>query len=64
LGSYYEKKGEIDQAIHFYEKSAKLSPESHILYGALSVLYERKGWKSKSKEAYDKFLKYAPGPSG
>ena len=57
LGAYYEKKGEIDQAIYFYEASVKFAPEIAKIHGALSVLYERKGWKEKSKEAYRKFLK-------
>jgi len=49
-GAYYEKKGEIDQAIYFYEASVKFAPEIAKIHGALSVLYERKGWKERVKK--------------
>jgi Tfp pilus assembly protein PilF len=56
LGAYYEKKGDIDRAIHYYEVTVKLAPDYYLAYGALTVLYEQKGWKEKSREAYQKFL--------
>jgi len=56
LGAYYEKKGDIDRAILYYEITVKLAPDYYLAYGALTVLYEQKGWKEKSREAYQKFL--------
>jgi Flp pilus assembly protein TadD len=59
MGEFYEKEGNIDQAIICMEKAAKLEPEYITVYKALSRLYEKKGWKEKSQEAYKNFIKYA-----
>jgi tetratricopeptide (TPR) repeat protein len=59
FGDFYEKEGNIDQAIFCMEKAAKLEPEYITVYKALSRLYEKKGWKEKSQEAHNNFIKYS-----
>ncbi|MCX5914110.1 MAG: tetratricopeptide repeat protein, partial [Deltaproteobacteria bacterium] len=62
LGLYFEEKGEMDRAISLQETAAKLAPDYHLPYEALSRLYQKKGWKEKSQEAYRRFLKHSPRP--
>ena len=59
LGLYFEKMGDIEQAISYHEKANKLDPDYHLPYSALSRLYKIKGWSEKSREAYRNFLKYS-----
>jgi tetratricopeptide (TPR) repeat protein len=59
FGNFFEKEENIDQAIFCMEKAAKLEPEYIPVHQALSRLYEKKGWKEKSREAQNNFIKYA-----
>jgi len=59
LGVYHEKKGDIDQAIYYYEIAAKLSPDYTLCHDALGQLYALKGWKEKSQKAHQNYLKYS-----
>ena len=60
LGNYYAKKGGNDQAIFYLETAAQLEPEFFHIHLILSQVYERKGLRAKSQEAYKNFLKYIP----
>ena len=60
LGSFFEKLGSIDLAIEYYETAAKLAPDHHLTHEALGILYGKKGWKEKSREAHERNKKYAP----
>ncbi len=59
LGLYFEKRGNIDQAISYQEKANQLDPDYSLPYEALGRLYQQKGWKAKSLEAYQNYLKYS-----
>jgi len=58
LGNFYEQEGDIDKAIAYMEKAARLEPEYVPVHKALLRLYERKGWKEKSQDAHKNYLKY------
>jgi len=59
LGLYFEKRGDINQAISCEGIATKLDPDYPLPYEALSRLYKKKGWSEKSQEAYQNFLKYS-----
>ncbi len=63
LARAYEQKGDIEGAIAAYERIIALDPEIphrqliHPMYHfRLAKLYERKDWKGKAIEHYEKFL--------
>jgi Tfp pilus assembly protein PilF len=60
LGNLYSEEGNWHKATSCMEKVIELEPEFYLAHEALSRLYEKKGWKEKSQEAYKKYLKYAP----
>jgi len=59
LGLCFEEEGDIEQAISCEETAKKLDPDYPLPYEALSRLYNRKGWKGKSQEAFRNFVKYS-----
>jgi len=63
LARAYIKKGNLDQAIHEYERLVTFNPENENQYFIhpkhhyrLAKLYEKKGLKDKAIEQYQKFL--------
>jgi len=63
LARAYEKKGKIDKAITEYERLITFDPSPkercliHPLYHyRLAKLYEKRAWRGKAKEQYEKFL--------
>jgi tetratricopeptide (TPR) repeat protein len=58
LGIIHEGDGDIDKAIACMENVAKSEPEFLPIYQSLMRLYEKKGWKEKSHEARENYLKY------
>lgn len=63
LARAYQQQGEIDKAIAEYERLIIFDPKSkgrHLIHPKyhyrLAKLYEKKGWKGKAIEHYEKFL--------
>jgi len=59
LGNFYAGKGDVDKAIFYMAKAAEIEPEFSMTHKSLVWLYEKKGWREKSQEAYRNYLKYA-----
>lgn len=58
--SWLEKKGNIDQAIKYYQKSILLDSSYIFVYNKLGILYEKKGWLNRAEQMYLKAIKKNP----
>jgi len=63
LARAYLQSGDLDKAIQEYERLTTFDPQSEsrrlihpVHYYRLAALYEKKGWKGKAMEHYEKFL--------
>lgn len=64
LAGYHEFKNELDQAIMYREKIAKLNPWNAVNYLLLGQDYKKSGNLEKSQEMLEKILSFATGANG
>ena len=64
LAGYHEFKNELDQAIMYREKIAKLNPWNAVNYLLLGQDYKKIGNLEKSQEMLEKILSFAIGVNG
>jgi two-component SAPR family response regulator len=57
LGRINRKRGDIDEALGFYTRAAKESPEREDTHREIILIYAEKGMKSDAKKQYDTLKK-------
>jgi len=63
LGIFYlKKKGMLYQALHELEEAVALDPELFSAQRSLAILYQRKGFKNKAIDMWERALRSSPTP--
>jgi Tfp pilus assembly protein PilF len=60
LGLQLQNKGELDQALSFYQKALALDPSYPVVINDLGVIYERQGFNELAKEYFQKAITIDP----
>ncbi|NCP03174.1 MAG: tetratricopeptide repeat protein [Deltaproteobacteria bacterium] len=61
LGSYYEKKGEQEQALSHYKQAVKINPDFPPAWNNMGNIYGRMNLFDKAMEMYEMALRINPG---
>lgn len=59
-GLEYQRTGNLDMAMSFYQKAATLDPGYGVVYNDLGVIYEAQGLFPQAEESYLKAIKIDP----
>ncbi len=55
-GLRYQKAGDLDTAMVYFQKSVELDPNLAVAYNDMGVIYEAKGWYDRAKQAYGRAI--------
>jgi Flp pilus assembly protein TadD len=56
LGLELQRKGDLEQALSFYQKAAALDPSYPVVLNDLGIIYETKGDIERAKECFEKAI--------
>lgn len=56
----FKRRGDIDKAIQYYQKSILLDSANIFVYNELGILYEEKGWLNRAEQMYLKAIRKNP----
>jgi tetratricopeptide (TPR) repeat protein len=59
-GLEYQKIGDIDNALAFYQKAVEIDPQYSVVYNDLGVLFDAKGMLDRAEENYLKAIAIQP----
>lgn len=59
-GTEYQRIGQLDTAMAYYQKAAELDPTYAVAYNDLGIIYEAKGMPERAEENYLKAIKINP----
>jgi tetratricopeptide (TPR) repeat protein len=59
-GLRYQKNGDADQALIYFQKAVELDPNLAIAYNDVGVIYESKGMYDRAKQAYGRAIEVDP----
>ena len=54
IGNLYERQGELDNALEYYEEYAGLYPDDHAVVLDIGDVYGRRGQHSEAREQYER----------